>query len=42
MRRFVYNPDTLSYEEQRLTGWRSVLETVIIAVGAVAVVAASY
>ena len=42
MRRFVYNPDTLSYEEQRLTGWRSVLETVIIAVGAVAVVAVSY
>ncbi len=40
MRRFVYNPDTLSYEEQRLPRWRSVLETVIVAVGAVAVVAA--
>ena len=40
MRRFVYNPDTLSYEEQRLPRWRSVLETVIAAVCAVAVVGA--
>ncbi|MCR5326312.1 MAG: M23 family metallopeptidase [Bacteroidales bacterium] len=42
MRRFEYNPETLSYEEQQLTGWRSVLLTVVIAAGAVAVVAAFY
>ena len=39
MKRFVYNPETLSYDEQRLPWWRAVLRYLLMAVGAVAVVA---
>ena len=40
MRRFLFNTDTLSYVEQRRSKWRRALESVAIAVAAVAVVAA--
>lgn len=40
MRRIVYNPETLAYEERQLSGWRAVLHFGLMAIGAVAVVAA--
>ena len=42
MKRFVYNPETLSYEEQRLPWWRAALRYVLMAVGTVAVVGGVY
>lgn len=41
MKRFVYNPETLSYDEQRLPWWQALIRYVIMAVGAVAVVGAA-
>ena len=42
MKHFVYNPETLSYEEQRLPWWRAALRYVLVAVGTVAVVGGVY
>lgn len=42
MKHFVYNPETLSYEEQRLPWWRAALRYVLMAVGTVAVVGGVY
>lgn len=41
MKRFVYNPETLSYDEQRLPWWQALIRFVLAAVGAVAVVGAA-
>ena len=41
MKRFVYNPDTLSYDEQRLPWWQALIRFIVAAVGAVAVVGAA-
>ena len=41
MKRFVYNPDTLSYDEQHLPWWRAALRFTVTAIGAVAVVGAA-
>ena len=42
MKRFVYNPETLSYEEQRLPWWRAALRYALMAIGTVAVVGGVY
>ena len=41
MKRFIYNPETLSYDEQRLPWWQALIRYVMAAVGAVAVVGAA-
>ncbi len=42
MKHFVYNPETLSYEEQQLPWWRAALRYFVMAVGTVAVVGGVY
>lgn len=41
MKRFVYNPETLNYDEQRLPWWQALIRYVLTAIGAVVVVGAA-